>query len=101
MTLKPFDEYLFRELQDPDYAAAYLEAALSDSLEEFLVALRKYVQANGGMSRCAERTHLAREAIYRMLSEEGNPELRSVDAILKTHGFRLSIQREVQTANTA
>jgi DNA-binding phage protein len=35
------------ELQDPEFAAAYLEDALSESLEEFLIALRKYVQATG------------------------------------------------------
>ncbi len=92
MKLKDFDETLYRELQDPEFAAAYLEDALSDSLEEFLIALRKYVQANGGMSRCAEQTQLAREALYRMLSGEGNPELRSVNAILKSHGLRFSIQ---------
>lgn len=93
MTLKNFDEILYQELQDPEFAVAYLEDALSESQEEFLVALRKYVQANGGMSRCANETNLAREAIYRMLSQDGNPELRSVNAILKTCGLRLSIRR--------
>src|SRR5690348_5906381 len=98
MKLKDFDEHLYRELQDPEFAAAYLEDALSDSLEEFLIALRKYVQANGGMSRCAEQTELAREAIYRMLDREGNPELRSIDTILKSYGLRLSVRQERQTA---
>lgn len=98
MRLKNFDEHLYRELQDPEFAAAYLEDALSESLEEFLVALRKYVQANGGVSRCAEDSHLAREAIYRMLSEDGNPGFRSVDAILKAHGSRFSIEREVKAS---
>ena len=96
MRLKNFDEHLYRELQDPDFAAAYLEDALADSMEEFLVALRKYVQANGGVGQCAENTNLRREAIYRMLSEGGNPEFRSVEAILKSSGFRLSIRREDQ-----
>ena len=98
MKLKNFDEHLYQELQNPEFAAAYLEDALNDSLEEFLIALRKYVQANGGMSRCAEQTQLARESLYRMLSGEGNPELRSVYAILKSHGLRLSIQQEAQAA---
>jgi probable addiction module antidote protein len=90
--LKAFDEHLYNELQHPEFAAAYLEDALEDSLEEFLVALRKFVQANGGMSRCAETTHLKREAINRMLSEEDNPEFRSVEVILKSHGLRLAIR---------
>ena len=92
MKLKHFDETLYQELQDPEFAAAYLQDALDDSLEEFLIALRKYVQANGGMAQCAEQTHLTREALYRMLSETGNPALRSVYAILNARGLRLSIQ---------
>ena len=100
MKLKTFDETLWQELQDAEFAAAYLQDAMEDSLEEFLIALRKYVQANGGMSRCAEKTQLTREALYRMLSDAGNPELRSVDAILKAHGLRLSIQPQ-ETANKA
>lgn len=98
MKIKDFDEYLFQELRDPEFAAAYLEDALNDSLGEFLIALRKHVQANGGMTHCAEQTGLAREALYRMLSEEGNPELRSIDTILKSYGLRLSIQKAMQNA---
>ena len=101
MKLKSFDEFLYQQLQDPEFAAAYLEDALCDSVEEFLVALRKYVQANGGMSRCAEKTHLAREAIYRMLSEEGNPEFRSIEAILEANGLQFSIRPKTEEATAA
>ncbi len=94
MKTKAFEETLLRELQDPEFAEAYLQDAMQDSLEEFLVALRKYVQANGGMSHSAEEANLAREAMYRMLSENGNPELRTIDAILKAHGLCFGIQRK-------
>lgn len=90
--LKDFDEILFAELRDPEAAALYLQDAWNDSAEEFLVALRKYVQANGGMARCAEKAHLTREALYRMLSEKGNPELRSVRAVLQATGLRLLVE---------
>jgi probable addiction module antidote protein len=98
MGLASFNVYLFEKLRDPEFAAIYLQDALEDSPEEFLVALRKYVQANGGMTRCAEQTQLARESLYRMLSEQGNPEWRSINAILKAHGLRLSIQSEKAAA---
>ncbi len=90
-TLKSFDNLLLEELRDPEAAAIYLQDAWEDSTEEFLVALRKYVQANGGMARCAERAHITREALYRMLSEKGNPELRSLRAILQANGLRFSL----------
>ena len=91
--LRSFDELLLEELRDPEAAAIYLQDAWEDSMEEFLVALRKYVQANGGMSQCAERAHLSREALYRMLSENGNPEVRSLRAILDAGGLTLTIAR--------
>ena len=41
--LKRFDEVLFRELKDPEFALAYLQDALDESTAEFLIALRKYI----------------------------------------------------------
>ena len=91
MKLESFDVTLLKELKDPEFATAFLQEALDESLEEFLISLRKVVQANGGMKVCAEKTQLSREAIYRMLSETGNPELRSVQSILNAYDLRLSI----------
>ncbi len=83
MRLTNFDDRLADDLRDPEFAMVYLQDAWDDSMEEFLVALRKYIQANGGMGPCAERAQITREALYRMLSEKGNPELRSLRAVLK------------------
>ncbi|MCX6382000.1 MAG: putative addiction module antidote protein [Armatimonadetes bacterium] len=91
MKLQRFDEILYKELQDREFAIAYLEDALSESTEEFLIALRKYVQANQGMTKCAEAASINREALYRMLSEKGNPELDSLTAILTACGFKLRV----------
>jgi len=93
-TLKDFDEVLFEALRDPESATLYLQDAWEDSTEEFLVALRKYVQANGGMAQCAARAHVSREALSRMLSETGNPELRSIRAVLQANGIGFSIARQ-------
>ena len=89
-----FDDYLFEQLRDPVFAAAYLQDAIEESHEEFLIAMRKYIQANGGMTQCAEQTDLKRESIYRMLSPTGNPSMKSLSAILHAHGLRFSIQQE-------
>ena len=79
-------------MRNPEVARGYLQNALDSDLKDFLVTLRVYVQANGGMNKCAEKTHLSREALYRMLSENGNPELRSIFAILTAYNIRLYIQ---------
>jgi len=100
MKLKSFEERLAQDLRDPEFAASYLQDAWEDSLDEFLVVLRKYVQANGGMSACAENAQVTREALYRMLSEKGNPELRSLRAVLQACrlGLTFGPQEERLTA---
>ena len=45
-----------------------------------------------GMSKIAGETGLAREALYRSFSEDGNPSLKSTIAVLKSLGLVLSIR---------
>lgn len=45
-----------------------------------------------GMTKVAGETGLAREALYRSFSEDGNPSLKSTIAVLKSLGFALSIK---------
>ena len=83
---------MLESLQDPAEAAAYLDAALEDEdIQVFLLALRDVAEARG-MSRVAAETDLNRESLYRMLSEEGNPRLSSLEALLHTFGLRLAIE---------
>jgi probable addiction module antidote protein len=80
--------------QDLQEAQAYLNAALEDGDSEvFLLALRDVAEARlGGMRQLANQTQLNRESLYRMLSEKGNPELSSLNAILTSLGFRLAVE---------
>ena len=46
--VKPYEAFLQDELRDPELAAAYLTAALTEgSTEEFLLALRSVLHAVG------------------------------------------------------
>jgi probable addiction module antidote protein len=69
----------------------YLRAALRDSTEAFLVAVHNVVDAQIGMTKLASDAGLHRVNLYRMLSEEGNPRLESLSAVLEAIGMRLSI----------
>jgi probable addiction module antidote protein len=90
--LRRWEELLDEDLQDPTEAAAYLDARLEGGDPNvFLLALRDVARARGGVAKLAETAALNREHLYRMLSENGNPELRSLEAILDALGFRLSI----------
>jgi DNA-binding phage protein len=54
--------------------------------------LRRIAQARGVVAAIAPKSKLTREATYRMLSSSGNPELRSLTAILGAAGLRLSVK---------
>ena len=84
---------LIERLRDPIEAAAYLDAALEDGDRAvFLLAIRNVIQAFGGMTQIARRTGLNRENLYRVLSEQGNPELNSLEKLLKALGLRLAVE---------
>ncbi|MGD0859962.1 MAG: addiction module antidote protein [Terracidiphilus sp.] len=83
---------LFKE--DPAYALELLNIILEDGEQgELLVALRQMAKAFGGVQTVAEKANLNPTQLYRTLSEHGNPELRSLSAILKAMGLRLAVER--------
>ena len=44
------------------------------------------------MTQIARKTGLNRENLYRLVSEKGNPELASLDKLLKSLGLRLTVE---------
>ena len=87
-----YDVGLHEDLRDPVEAAEYLNAALEDGVQDvFLMALRDVAKAHG-LTRLARETSLNRENMYRILSEEGNPQLSSLKALLDSLDLRLSIE---------
>ncbi|MCU0508480.1 MAG: putative addiction module antidote protein [Anaerolineae bacterium] len=83
---------LFEDLRDPEFEIEYLNAALEDDDPRvFLVALRNVAEARG-VSQVARDAQLNRENLYRMLSPNGNPQLSSLTALLRSIGLRLAIQ---------
>jgi len=57
-----------------------------------MLALRQVAQAQGGVAKVARKANLTREATYKMLSKSGNPELRSLKALLAATGLRLAVR---------
>jgi probable addiction module antidote protein len=89
-----YETGLKESLLDPEEAAAYLNAALEeDDQEIFLLALRDIAEARG-FSRIAQESFLNRENLYRMLSATGNPQLSSLNTLLRTIGLRLAVEVE-------
>jgi len=88
-----FHDDLLADLADPQEASNYLNAALEDSDEMFLVALRDVAEARQ-MAKVAESAGIARESVYRMLTVEGNPTYSSLLGILGALGLKLAIRPE-------
>ena len=77
----------------PAFGAEYVHAELEDGdQEELMLALRRLAEAYGGVSGLARATSLNATSLYRTLSRQGNPELRSLTAMLKAMGMRLAVQ---------
>lgn len=86
---------------DRALGAEYLKAAL-ESLDDpneraaGLLALRRVAEAYGGLGAVAAEAGISREALYRALSPKGNPTLKTLLAVLRTVGLRLSVESETR-----
>jgi probable addiction module antidote protein len=84
---------------DRELAVEYLKAAM-ESLDDpndraaGLLALRTVAEAYGGLAAVAAEAGISRESLYRTLSPKGNPTLKTLLAVLKTVGLRLSVESE-------
>jgi len=81
---------------DRKFAIAYLQVAMEslDDPEERaggLIALRAVAEAYGGLGAVAAQAGISRESLYRALSPKGNPTLKTLVAVLKTLGLRLTV----------
>lgn len=88
------DKAVVQSLRDnPDLAVEYIRAAIEENSDEpaaLMVAMRHVAQAYG-MRQVAESAGLSRESLYRALSAKGNPTVKTIAAVLKTLGLRLSV----------
>jgi probable addiction module antidote protein len=84
---------------DRELAVEYLKAAMEslddpDDRAAGLLALRTVAEAYGGLGAVAAEAGISRESLYRALSPKGNPTLKTLLAVLKTVGLRLSVQSD-------
>lgn len=82
---------------DRELAVHYLRSAMQ-SLDDphdraaGLIALRTVAEAYGGLGAVAAEAGLSREALYRSLSPSGNPTLKTLLAVLRAVGMKLSVE---------
>ena len=95
-----YHEWEVQELrEDRKFAIEYARVAIEglNNLEECggsLLCLRAVAEAYGGLGAVAAQAGISRESLYRALSPKGNPTLKTLVAVLKTVGLRLTVTPE-------
>ena len=70
---------------------AYLEAAFEDGdTKDIAIALGNIAKAKG-MTNVAKEAGITREALYKSLSEKGDPKLSTLLGVMKALGLRFSV----------
>jgi len=78
-------------LNDEETISAFLTESLeSGDPREIAQALGAVARARGGIAELARQTGITREALYRALSDTGNPELGTVLKVMRALGVRLT-----------
>ena len=86
----PFDpaDYLSSEADIVDY----LKILMEDGSPQEIARAIGDVARSKGMSEIARKSGLGRQALYNALSENGNPTLETLTAVLDALGLQLSVQ---------
>lgn len=89
--IRPFDpaDYLKSE-EDILY---FLEAAMEGNDAKHIARALGVVARSQGMTEIARKSGLGRQALYNALSENGNPTLETLTAVLKALGLELTVQK--------
>lgn len=81
-------------LTSEDDVVSYLNVWMEDGTPQEIARALGDVARSKGMTEIAKRTGLGRQALYNALSENGNPTLETLMAVLSALGLRLSVTRD-------
>jgi probable addiction module antidote protein len=90
MALKTTRFDVTEHLDSEEAVAAYLEAVFDDGDPKLIAAALGDVARARGMTQMARDTGVTREALYRALADDGNPEFATIMKVVKALGLRLT-----------
>jgi len=93
METRPFDPANYLETEED--ILYYLEAAMEGNDAGHIASALGDAARSKGMSEIARKSGLGRQALYNALSENGNPTLETLTAVLGALGLRLTVQKTV------
>lgn len=92
--LEDFDPSEF--LDSPESIQAYIDEAVETGNPAFISDALGVIARAKGMSELAKTTGLSRETLYRTLSSKGNPNLKTLLAIISALGVSLTLGQKQQ-----
>jgi probable addiction module antidote protein len=90
LDIQPYD--VVEVLTTESRIAAYLEVAFEESDPEYMAIAIGNVARARNMTKLAKDTGLTRDTLYRSFAKGGNPTLSTINAVVKSLGFQLSIK---------
>lgn len=91
LKVSPFDPARYLETEED--ILHHLEAAMEGNDARHIASALGDVARSKGMSEVAKNSGLGRQALYKALSEDGNPTLETLVAVLGALGLSLTVQR--------
>ena len=85
---------MVRRIPRPNANFGLNSVAEEGDLKYLLKALRNVVEAQGGFTKLARKVRMSRPSLYKTLSEQGNPEVSTLETILKAYGIRIGFFAE-------
>jgi probable addiction module antidote protein len=86
----PFDPA--RHLTSPEAQAELLSDAMQTGDAGYIANALGVIACARGMTEVARGAGITREALYRALSEDGDPRLTTLLGVMRSLGLRLSVQ---------
>jgi len=91
---KNHDEYLMEQLNDPEYASLYLNAALEDFVEDhnvkalFRALTNLAMSKSSSISELSEKSGIARQHLYKLYNDPGKPNVETLFSLLDSAGYK-------------
>ncbi len=91
METTPFDPASHLETEED--ILYYLEAAMEGNDPKHIASALGDVARSKGMSDIAKSAGVGRQALYKALSDDGNPTLETLTSVLSALGLSLTVQK--------
>lgn len=94
----PLEKIQLEAYKDPKRASYAIKLALEEFEKDndivfLLDTLRMVAKAQGGIASISRKAAISRKSLHEALSPDGNPRLRTFQAVLDSLGLRMSVKQ--------